>query len=207
MLRVVLASASPRRAELLRAIGLAPVVAPSGVDEDPLTGETPAAHVARLAARKGLTVRERLVAAGEPAALVLAADTVVALGDRLLGKPSDAADAEAMLLALRGRTHHVWTAVWLARSDDPRTAGGVERTAVRFHEYDRQAIRRYVETGEPLDKAGAYAIQGGGAEFAAQVDGSWSNVVGLPLERLPAWLAELDLTLAALGCGPDTTSR
>ena len=103
-----------------------------------------------------------------------------------------------MLRHLRGRTHEVLTGVWIARTDDGSSVAGLESTAVRFRNYDDALIRAYVATGEPLDKAGAYAIQGRGALFAEQIEGSWSNVVGFPLERLPGWLRRIGLTIEQL---------
>ena len=115
----------------------------------------------------------------------------------MLGKPRDTAEAALMLAELRGRTHEVLTAVFLARTDDGRATTGVESTRVRFREFEDETIRDYVASGEPLDKAGAYGLQGRGVLLTERIEGSWSNVVGLPLERLPEWLARLDLDFRA----------
>ena len=188
--RLVLASASPRRRELLATLGLVFEVRPSDLDETPRPGEAPEALAIRLALAKARAVAR----AGE---LVLGADTVVALGDEPLGKPADAAEARTMLARLSGRRHRVWTGVALVEQDVRRRREAVRaaRTEVEFRPLTAAEIDAYVATGEPLDRAGAYAIQGGAAAFAARVEGSLSNVVGLPLELL------LDL-LARLGRSP-----
>jgi len=189
-----LASRSERRLQLLGQLGAVVRVEPSGVDETLLAGELPEAHVARLARSKGLAVLTG-PARGTAPAVVVAADTTVVLDGRALGKPTSPEHACEMLRRLRGRTHEVLTGVWLGRTDAPRATAGVERTRVRFREYDDDLLRAYAASAEPLDKAGAYAIQGRGALLAERIDGSWSNVVGFPLERLPAWLADLGLSL------------
>jgi septum formation protein len=196
-LRFYLASASPRRLELLREIGVDPRCVPADLDEAVAPGESPRRRVLRLAEAKGRAVAERL--RGEPAGLILAADTAVVIDGEDLGKPADAAAAETMLQRLRGRDHDVLTGVFLLRTDDGRHHAGVDATLVRFREYDRRTIRAYVASGEPLDKAGAYGIQGRGAALLVQrIEGSWSNVVGLPLERLPEWMGKIGLDLLDL---------
>jgi septum formation protein len=183
--RIVLASASPRRRELLTAVGLAFETRPAAIDESPFPGETPRAHVERVALGKARAVG----AAGE---IVLAADTVVVIDDAILGKPRDSADAQRMLALLQGREHKVLTAVVLrevgtddraAESAAPldREASMVEESAVRLRPLDAAEIAWYVATGEPADKAGAYALQGIGGLFVTAVSGSSSNVIGLPL--------------------------
>lgn len=172
---LILASASPRRRELLDRMGLAHVVVPADVDETPLPGEAPEELVSRLAEAKATHVL-RAHAADRP--VVLAADTVVVVDGTVLGKPADAADAAAMLRRLSGRTHEVLTGVAVARGD--RVEVVVERTAVTFAELDDAEIAAYVGTGEPLDKAGAYGIQGRGGNFVTRIEGSYDNVVGLP---------------------------
>jgi len=190
---LVLASTSPRRAELLRALGLrARVVAPR-VDENGRRDESPDEHVLRLAEAKARAAAAGLAAA--PGDVVLGADTVVVKGSTVLGKPADAADAERMLRLLRGSTHEVLTAVCLVRTDDRRSARALERSRVRFRAYDDETIRRYVSSGEARDKAGAYAIQGLGALLSLGIEGSWSNVVGLPLEILPELFAAVGVDL------------
>jgi septum formation protein len=195
--RLVLVSASPRRLDLLRGMGLSPIVVPSCVREHPAPDESPGEMVARLAEAKARLVAGCL-SRHTACYVVLAADTSVVIDGRALGKPRDRGEAEAMLRLLRGRSHEVLTGVFLLRTDDGRSTRGVELTRVRFRDYEDSVIRTYVESGEPMDKAGAYAIQGGGAQFAEQVDGSWSNVVGLPLERLPGWLAHIGIELSWL---------
>jgi septum formation protein len=180
--RLVLASASPRRSELLRAAGLAFDVVPADVDETALEGETPEAHVLRLA-----RVKAERVAAGRPADVVLGADTVVAIDGLILGKPGDEADATAMLRRLSGRTHEVVTGVAVVAGAGMATS--VDRTLVHFAQLSEEDLAWYVRSGEPLDKAGAYGIQGRASRFVDRIDGSYSNVVGLPV-RLAVRLLE-----------------
>jgi septum formation protein len=183
--RIVLASASPRRRELLTAIGLGFEVRPATIDESPLAGETPRAHVERVALGKARAVG----AAGE---LVLAADTVVVIDGAILGKPRDTADARRMLGLLQGREHRVLTAVVLREvaagaavagrgAPSDREAFAVEESTVRLRPLGAGEIAWYVATGEPADKAGSYALQGIGGLFVTAVTGSSSNVIGLPL--------------------------
>lgn len=169
-----LASMSPRRRELLAQIGVPHTVAAAHVDESLLPAEQPADYVARLARLKAITVRQR----GEPLP-VLAADTTVVLEGSVYGKPAGRADGLAMLAALAGRTHQVLTAVALAT--DGSVALRVNSSSVRFRGIDRAEMEAYWETGEPRDKAGGYAIQGYGAAFVAELSGSYSSVMGLPL--------------------------
>jgi septum formation protein len=197
MPELVLASASPRRLQLLRDLGLDPRVVTPSIDEAPLPLETAHAYVSRLAEAKARAVAGRLAARGHRS-VVLAADTEVILDDRPLGKPRDAAHAADMLRALSGRVHVVMTGVFLLRTDDGRSVGEAERTRVTFHAYDDRTIREYVATGEPLDKAGAYGIQGHGSRLVRDVDGSWTNVVGLPSERIGSWLARIGIDLDSL---------
>lgn len=172
MADLLLASASPRRRELLAQIGVDFHVCPADVDETPLPGEPPEATVVRLARAKAAAAP----AGGLP---VLGADTVVVIDGTLLGKPVDAGDAAAMLRRLSGRTHEVMTAVAIAGGG--RLASRLSRTQVTFRVLSAAEIARYVAGGEPADKAGAYAIQGQGAVFVAHIAGSYSGVVGLPL--------------------------
>ncbi len=184
--RLILASASPRRRELLAELGLPFEVRATEVDESPLAGEEPAALVARLALAKAR-------AAAEPGAIVLGADTVVVAGEVVFGKPRDATAARGMLAELSGRTHSVWTGVALVRGDasDPSEARVRScRTGVRFRVLSSAEIDAYVASGEPLDKAGAYAIQGGAQSFVEELDGDYTNVVGLPLPLVREILAE-----------------
>jgi len=171
---LVLASASPRRRELLAAAGIAFEVLPVDLDETPLDGELPEAHVRRLALAKAEAAR-----AQRPEAVVLGADTIVVAAGRILGKPRDAEDAAWMLRTLAGRAHEVLTGVAVAGVRGCTVE--LERTRVWFAPLSDQEIGDYVGSGEPRDKAGAYAIQGLASKFVLRIDGSYSNVVGLPV--------------------------
>ncbi len=196
MLPLYLASGSPRRLELLHSLGVAFRVEPAGVDESPIAGESARDHVVRLAAGKAAAAAFSLSRAGV-LALVLAADTTVTLDEAILGKPGDPAEALAMLRGLAGRTHEVLTACRLVRGDDGRAAATIAVSRVRFQPWDERLARWYVATGDPMDKAGAYGIQGRGVVFCAGIEGSWSNVVGLPLESLPALFRNVGDDLSA----------
>ncbi|MEG2172526.1 MAG: Maf family nucleotide pyrophosphatase [Desulfovibrionaceae bacterium] len=181
---LVLASSSPRRQEFLRDMGLAfTCVCPLGSEPAPLPGEDPAVYAQRAADGKSLTV-----AKAQPDAVVIGADTVVALEHRIFGKPRNAAHALHMLKALCGCTHTVISAlcvVFPARNQNPQKIIRLHRaTAVTFHAWPENLLAAYVATGEPMDKAGAYAIQGQGAFLVESIHGSWSSVVGLPLTEL-----------------------
>jgi septum formation protein len=191
-----LASASPRRRELLLSLGLAFRLQPASVDESALPGEAARDHVVRLAARKAASVAASLRDGGIEA-LVLAADTVVTIDGAILGKPRDGDDALAMLRRLAGRRHEVVTACRLVRGDDGRAAATLAVSGVRFNPWSETLARWYVATGEPMDKAGAYGIQGRGVLLSAGIEGSWSNVVGLPLESLPELVREVGDDLVA----------
>jgi len=182
---LVLASASPRRRELLGRLGLRFEVRGVDLDETPLPGEAPRPLVERLALAKAR-------AAVRPGELAIGADTVVALGMEPLGKPADAGEASEMLRRLSGRTHEVWTGVALVDRRSPGCGETVDAvlTQVRFRVLGDEEIERYAASGEPLDKAGAYAIQGGAAGFVENLDGDFENVVGLPLARLREMLDE-----------------
>ena len=183
---LVLASASPRRLALLYQIGIAPDdLDPADIDETPLKGELPRAHVQRLAQAKAAAV-----AARQPGAFVLAADTVVALGRRILAKAEDEATARRCLERLSGRRHRVLGAVVLV-APEGRTAARLVTTAVRLKRLTGPEIDRYLESGEWQGKAGGYAIQGRAAAFVPAINGSYSNVVGLPLAETAALLAGL----------------
>lgn len=184
--RILLASASPRRAELLTAAGLLFDVLPADVDERRLDGEAPEAHCARLARDKA-----QLVAPSAAGRTVVAADTIVVVGDEVLGKPADEVDARRMLGLLSGRRHEVLTAVAVLAPDRPVVVT-VERTTVEFSALTAAEIAWYVASGEPLDKAGAYAIQGLASRFVARVEGSYSNVVGLPIATVYRLLRDID---------------
>jgi septum formation protein len=177
--RLILASASPRRAELLRQIGLRFDVQSVGVDESPWPGEAAVGYVRRLAEAKAR-------AGHRPGALTLGADTAVVLGRRILGKPADAAEAASMLLALAGRSHRVLTAVAVCDGERLRSCDVVSR--VRFRDISPAEAEAYARTGEGADKAGGYGIQGIGGIFAREIHGSYSAVVGLPLAETEALL-------------------
>lgn len=185
--RLVLASGSPRRARILSELGLTFRVVVPNVDETLLAGEDGAAAVERLARRKALAV-----APGESLP-VLAADTEVVCDGRVLGKPKDAADAVAMLASLAGRSHDVVTGLCLVSGGELRCA--VERTSVRFAPMSRAELAWYAGTGEPLDKAGGYHVDGRGALFVEAVSGSPSNVAGLPVRLLQRLARELAVDL------------
>jgi len=181
--RLVLASASPRRVALLRQVRAEFIVADPGPDP-PWPGDAEPRHGVRALA----LAKARRVARSRPGRVVIGADTIVVLRGARLGKPSGPAEARAMLGRLHGRTHEVWTGIALVRGREQRTAA--ECTRVRFARLTKHQIDAYVATGEPLDKAGAYAIQGLGAAFVRSIEGDYCNVVGLPLERLRRLLAE-----------------
>jgi len=177
--RLILASASPRRAELLRAAGIEVEVRPADVDESVRSGEAPEPYASRVALAKARAISQHV-----PDRFVLGADTVVVVDDRILGKPTDSAEARQMLRLLSGRPHTVITAVALIRSTglpgeilDAR----VERTTVEFATLSNEEIDWYAATSEPMDKAGGYAIQGLASRFVTRIEGSYSNVVGLPV--------------------------
>ena len=173
---LVLASASPRRLDLLRQVGIEPdSIDPADIDETPLRRELPRQHAARLAAAKAATVAER-----HPRHFVLAADTVVALGRRILPKPADTAEARTCLERLSGRRHRVLGAV-VVRAPDGRAAQRLVTTQVTFKRLSREEVEAYLGSGEWQGKAGGYAIQGGAAAFIPSINGSYPNVVGLPL--------------------------
>ena len=182
--RVVLASQSPRRRELLTLVGIAHTVQPADIDESLLPGEDPASHCERLAREK-----VAVVARTAPDALVIGSDTIVVVDGDVLGKPRDDSHAEAMLARLAGRSHVVMTGVAVQWRGKQRSA--VEEVGVTFHPLSRDEIRRYVATREPMDKAGAYGIQGYGATIVRRVDGDYFAVMGLPLQRLVRVMAEV----------------
>ena len=190
MPRLVLASASPRRRELLRALYPDFEVTPSEVDET-LPPGPPAAAAALLALRKA-----RAVAAGRGEGIVLGADTLVVVDGEALGKPADAEDARRMLRRLRAREHHVVTGLAVVDAATGREATDAVVSRVHMADYPEAAIDAYVAGGEPLDKAGAYAIQGQGRALVERLDGSWSNVVGLPVAATRALLAGFGVVTA-----------
>ncbi len=173
-MRVILASQSPRRRELLALVGIDHEVQPADIDETPWPNEEPVSHTERLARGKA-----QVIAARAPDALVIAADTIVVIDGAILGKPADIADARAMLRRLSGRTHEVCTAMAVACGE--RVESAVVRVPVRFRALDDDTIARYVNTGEPMDKAGAYGIQGYGATIVEHIEGDYFAVMGLSL--------------------------
>ncbi len=187
---LVLASSSPRRKELLTALGVPFRVVPAEVDERPMTGESPVQIAERLAREKAAAVAARL----EPSAVVLGADTVVAMSDgEVLGKPTDAEDAARMLRRLSGEEHFVHTGFAVVSREHELDVVHSVTTRVRFTRLTPEDIAAYVRTGEPMDKAGAYGIQGIGGMFVRSITGSYSNVVGLPLAEVREALREASL--------------
>jgi len=182
MTGLILASASPRRAELLTRIGLAFSVQPADIDETPVTGETALDYVERLAREKALAV-----ARDNPHSLILGSDTSVVMNGEILGKPGSVAEAEASLTRLSGGTHQVMTAIALVHDGGCQSVVSV--TDVTFRELGTEEIRAYVASGEPMDKAGSYGIQGLGGIFVSELKGSYSAVVGLPLQETAELLA------------------
>jgi len=179
-MKLILASSSPRRAEILANAGLPFSVLSSAVDESPYPGEAPAALVQRLANAKADLVTARAVGP----AIILAADTVVVLDDKILGKPSSTEDARHMLQQLSGRTHTVLTGVALVRLPDGERRQFIESTLVHCRPITDEELSSYLATGEPYDKAGAYAIQGQAGRYIPRIEGCYFNVVGLPLSRV-----------------------
>lgn len=192
-MKLILASASPRRRELLAQAGYSFTVHPAHLPEDPFPGEDPIAYVTRLAREKAQSVLARLSSnvSAPPQVAVLGADTTVTLDNQILAKPADPADAVRMLRLLSGRTHHVITGVAVVTDASAQVAAEV--TAVRFLTLSDQEIEAYVATGEPLDKAGAYAIQGRAARWIPRIEGCYFNVVGLPLALVTALLEPLEI--------------
>jgi septum formation protein len=191
---LILASASPRRRELLTQAGFLFEVHPAHIPEEPYAGEEPAAYVTRLAREKAEAVFaeiKKAVVSGKrapaPPQVVLGADTTVTLDGHILGKPEDAADAARMLRLLSGRTHRVLTGVAVVSAE--RTEAVAEATAVTFLTLTGEEIDAYIATGEPMDKAGAYAIQGRAARWIPRIEGCYFNVVGLPIALVSKLLA------------------
>jgi septum formation protein len=191
--RLILASASPRRRELLSSLGLRFEVVTSDVEEILTPGEEVEEYVARLSRAKGAAVAER-----HPEAWVIAADTVVYLDRRILEKPADAEDAKRMLREIAGRRHVVYTAVSLTHRETSYEDTSVVTTFVDVVPLSEREIEWYVTTGEPMDKAGSYAVQGIGAMFIAAVEGNYTNVVGLPLSTVAEMFARAGLPLTRM---------
>ncbi|MGH9835452.1 MAG: Maf family protein [Blastocatellia bacterium] len=183
---LILASASPRRAELLRAAGINFTVRAADVDETIHPGESPHDYVLRLS-------REKALAVAQGDELTLGADTTVVINGEIAGKPVDDEDARRMLRSLNGQWHEVLTGVTLARAD--QVLSGIASTRVKFAELSDAEIDWYVATGEPMDKAGAYAIQGHAALFVERIEGSYANVVGLPVQMVYRLAGEMGVEL------------
>jgi len=183
---LVLASASPRRSELLKQAGFSFTVRPADIPEDPFPDEDPIAYVTRLALAKAQEVFNQL---GDSSASVLGADTTVIVDSQILGKPEGPADAARMLRLLSGRSHVVATGIALVTADSAEAT--VEVTTVFFSDLTDSEIAEYVATGEPMDKAGAYAIQGLAARWIPRIEGCYFNVVGLPIARVAVLMQSL----------------
>jgi len=186
-MKLILASASVRRAEILHDAGMSFTVLSSAVDETPIAGESPAELVQRLADAKAELVSARAVGP----AIVIAADTEVVLDGHVMGKPRTSEDARQMITKLSGRTHSVLTGVTIVRLPDAERRSFVETTHVHFSPIPKEEIARYLATGEPFDKAGSYAIQGRAGRYVPRIEGCYFNIVGLPLARLCQELAGL----------------
>jgi septum formation protein len=193
MIPVILASKSPRRSQLLALLGIPHRAVPSGAPEDARPGETPLEQVLRLAELKAKAV----AGSHHGGELIIGADTIVVLDGQVMGQPRDEDEARAMLGRLSGRTHTVLTGVCLIR-EGRGAARGSSESRVTFHALSDEEIRWYVETAEPMDKAGAYAAQGVGAVFLKGIEGSFHNVVGFPLDTFYALLPEVGCTLAEI---------
>jgi len=189
-MKIILASSSPRRSEILREAGIAFEIRSADIDERALPGESAQAMVTRLAEAKARTVASEIDHSMRDG-IVVGADTTVELGGEILGKPRDPAHAREMLAKLSGRTHHVLTGIFLLRLSGNTTRTAVEKSAVTFAQLSEEEIAAYVASGEPLGKAGAYAIQGLAGRYIPRIEGCYFNIVGLPLARLYAFLREL----------------
>ncbi len=190
--KLLLASSSPRRAEILRNAGFDFAVVPAHVDETRRPNEHPADYVRRLAEEKARTVARQLAKdAASDSTLIIGADTVVVIDSEILGKPSSAANARETLRRLSGKTHEVYTGLTVLQGNGTvHTA--VEKTRVTFEPLSHEEIEDYIASGEPFDKAGAYAIQGHGGKFIPRIEGCYFNVMGLPLARLYSLLRKVD---------------
>jgi septum formation protein len=188
---LILASASPRRADLLREAGIDVEIQPADVNEDVEPGEGPETYVRRVAEAKGRSISERM-----PGRFVLAADTAVVVEGRILGKPSDAEDAARMLSLLSGRAHLVISGACLMKNSQPVVETEVETTVVEFAGLSAAEIEWYVASGESMDKAGGYGIQGLASRFVTRIAGSYTNVVGLPIAVVYRMCARAGLLLS-----------
>lgn len=192
-MKLILASASPRRAEILRNAGFDFEIMPTEVDESVRPRESAAEYVRRLAEGKARAAAQKLVAKfRRDSAIIIAADTTVVLDEKILGKPASADDARSTLRRLSGKTHDVLTGLAVLPLRDTGIRLGVESTRVTFARMTEQEIEDYVASGEPFDKAGAYAIQGRCGRFITRIEGCYFNVMGLPLARLYSILCEIE---------------
>ncbi len=184
--KIILASASPRRAELMALAGIEFDVAAADICEDPLSGELPEEHVIRLACEKAKAVADRM-----PGRFFVGSDTVVVLDGRIMGKPADEQEARLMLTLLSGRSHDVISGVAVLDRQNGRMISRAVTTRVNFKQLTEKEIGDYIATGCPMDKAGAYAIQGGAIHFVRTIHGSYSNVIGLPMTELCEMLEQI----------------
>ena len=191
---IILASASPRRRAFMKMLGLPFTVHTADIDETPLPDEMPTTLVCRLSREKA-----QAVAQTQQTALIIAADTIVILDDQILGKPNNEADAERMLQAMRNRYHEVYSAVSLFYGPDARSLTYLSQTTVRMRNYSQAEIAAYIATGDPMDKAGAYAIQHPDFAPVAGLSGCYAGVMGLPLNLLARGLAEFGIPIENLG--------
>ncbi len=200
-MRLILASGSPRRRELLTRLGLSFSISKPDIDETPFPAEPADQYVARLSREKAFAVRNTQdrpntqAADFDPDVLIIAADTTIALGDAILGKPVDSAEAFEMLTALRDKTHTVYTGITVCLADSSQSETRVTVTSVVMRAYSDSEMTAYIGAGEPFDKAGGYGIQHAVFQPAARIDGCYANVMGLPLCALRTMLAEYGVSI------------
>ncbi|BBI32530.1 Maf family protein [Cohnella abietis] len=192
---LVLASSSPRRKELISLLGLPVQISPSHVSEDTPDDWSPLQIVEGLSLRKALAVKEELAHSFDPSSIIVGSDTIVVLNGKVMGKPRDDEDAEHMLQQLAGQIHEVYTGVSCIRISDEKTVTSHRITKVKMRNLSPEQISRYVATGEPLDKAGAYGIQEIGSLLVESIDGCYFNVVGLPVSLLAVQLEQFNITI------------
>ncbi|MFB9279184.1 Maf family protein [Cohnella cellulosilytica] len=192
---LVLASSSPRRQELISLLGLPVRIIPSGADERTPAEWSPSRIVEELSRRKALAVEKELTEAADESSIIVGSDTIVVLNGQIMGKPRDRQDAERMLRQLAGNVHEVYTGVSCVRLSDGRTATSHRVTKVRMRPLSAEQISRYVATGEPMDKAGAYGIQEIGSVLVESIEGDYFNVVGLPVSLLAVLLEQFEITI------------
>lgn len=190
---LILASASPRRQELITLLGLPVQIIPSRVDEDTPSHWSPSQIVEGLSERKALSVKEELAGTAASSSIVVGSDTIVVLNNRVMGKPKDVHDAEHMLQQLSGEVHEVYTGLSCIRVSDGKKVTSHRVTRVKMRKCSNEQIARYVATGEPMDKAGAYGIQEIGALLVESIEGCYFNVVGLPVSLLSVQLEQFDI--------------